>query len=92
MQPNQSTSVVQIAQRAATDDAFKLLLLADPAAVLRAEGLDLPEAMRVVILQDTSEVCHLVLPPLADELSDAQLEAASGGLRPYMAKIDRFAT
>ena len=44
------------------DPDFKARMDADPAAVLRAEGLDVPEGARVELLFNTDELVHIVLP------------------------------
>jgi hypothetical protein len=63
------------------DPAFKAELIANPAAALKAEGIDVPAGMTVTVLENTDELFHLVLPPVpSDELSDEALDAVAGGL------------
>lgn len=69
----------QIIAKCWADDAFKQRLIADPAAVLRAEGMDLPEGMQIEVRENTDQQFYLVIPPPPSELSDEQLDAASGG-------------
>lgn len=71
---------VRIIHKAWTDSAFKARLLSDPAATLKAEGFDLPEGREVRVLEDTAEVVHYVLPAMPGELTDADLDAVSGGI------------
>jgi hypothetical protein len=52
----------EIAARALTDDDYRDELLADPAAVLSAAELDVPEDVEVVVIQNTASRVHLVLP------------------------------
>ena len=44
------------------DPDFKARMDADPTAVLRAEGLDVPEGARVELLFNTDNLVHIVLP------------------------------
>lgn len=46
-----------------TDAAFKARLLADPAAVLREIGWDVPAGKRIVFVENTPSVLHITLPP-----------------------------
>jgi hypothetical protein len=65
---------------AKADPAFKAELLANPAAALKAEGIDVPAGMAVTVVENTDKQFHLVLPPVpSDELSDEALDAVSGG-------------
>jgi hypothetical protein len=84
----------QLRVRAATDDDLRARLAADPAAVLRAEGVEIGDAPIRVIqvpVDPHPDTAHLpvvegeqvlMLPYVKTdgELSDADLEAAAGGL------------
>ena len=49
------------------DPDFKAKMDADPTAVLRAEGLEIPEGADVKLLFNTEKLLHIVLPaPSAD--------------------------
>ena len=62
------------------DPAFKAELIANPAAALKAEGIDVPAGMTVTVLENTDKQFHLVLPPVpTDELSEEALDAVAGG-------------
>jgi len=66
------------------DEAFKERLLADPAATLAAEGVQVPEGVTINVAVDSEDVRTLVIPlrqPV--ELGDAQLQSAVAGA-PYM--------
>ena len=77
----------RIIAKAWRDPAFKAELIANPAAALKSEGIDVPDGMAVTVLENTDKQFHLVLPPvLSDELSEDDLEAAAGGIRT----IDRW--
>jgi hypothetical protein len=52
-----------VVAKAWADEEFKRQLLADPAAVLRAEGLPVRAGMTVRIIEDSEQTCTLVLPP-----------------------------
>jgi hypothetical protein len=70
------------------DPAFKAALIANPAAALKAEGIDVPAGMAVTVLENTDKQFHLILPPVpSDALSDEALDAVAGGLfRCYLPK------
>ena len=69
----------RIQSRAGEDADFRALLIADPKAAISAElGRTIPEGFDVVVHEDGATTAHLVLPP-SPELTDAELEQASGG-------------
>ena len=67
--------IAQIVSRAWRDEVFRYRLLSDPARILRAEGVSVPQGVEVRILEDTDKVLHVVVPmkPSNQELSDEQL-------------------
>jgi len=70
----------KIIARAWRDPAFKAALITNPAAALKAEGIDVPAGMAVTVLENTDKQFHLVLPPEpTDELPDEALDAVAGG-------------
>jgi hypothetical protein len=70
----------KIIAKAWRDPAFKAELIANPAAALKAEGIDVPAGMAVTVLENTDKQFHLVLPPVpTDGLSDEALDAVAGG-------------
>ena len=70
----------KIIAKAWRDPAFKAELIANPAAALKAEGIDVPAGMTVTVVENTDKQFHLVLPPVpTDELSDEALDAVAGG-------------
>ena len=84
MTEQQKTLQEQIMARAMKDDAFRQQLLSNPMGVLERElGITLPQGMTIQVHEDTPTTVHLVLPPersgQPQELSDAELEQASGG-------------
>jgi hypothetical protein len=63
------------------DPAFKAELIANPAAALKAEGINVPAGMTVTVVENTDKQFHLVLPPVpSDELSDEALDGVAGGM------------
>jgi hypothetical protein len=73
----QARRIEQVVARAWIDDVFKYRLLSDPAKMLRAEGVGIPEGVEVRILEDTDTVLHVVLPmkPSIQELTQEQVKA-----------------
>jgi hypothetical protein len=76
--------------------------IANPKKMLAEHGIELPPDIDVVVVEDTATKVHVVLPPgrttmAKTELSDAQLDAVSGGaavspnqtiaLNPALAKL-----
>lgn len=78
-QDNMNQKMHQILARCWTDAAFKAQLLADPVAVLTAQGFDLPEGLQIRVLEDSPELMHWGIPTRPSELSDAALDAVAGG-------------
>ena len=77
-----NSEFAKIIAKAWRDPAFKAELIANPAAALKAEGIDVPAGMAVTVLENTDKQFHLVLPPVpSDELSEDDLEAVAGGIR-----------
>jgi len=74
----------QIVAKAWDDAAFKKRVLADPAAVLKEHGLELPEGIQIKVLEDSDKVVHLTIPlePRSEELSEADLKQVAGGISP----------
>jgi hypothetical protein len=72
-----------VVARAWSEEAFKERLLAEPGAVLREQGLEIPAGVDVRVIEDTAEAVHLVLPPrptsVKGDLSDEELERVAGG-------------
>lgn len=75
----QETPYQKIIAKCCQDDAFKQALLADPLAVLRQEGVEIPPGVNVNVIEDTETQLNLVIPLMASELNDADLDDVAGG-------------
>jgi broad-specificity NMP kinase len=70
----------KLVARAWADEQFRERLKADPhGAVAQETGITLPEAIEIEVLEETPEKGYLVIPVNRVEISEEQLEAASGG-------------
>ncbi len=71
----------QLVARAWADPAFKAKLLADPAGVLKENGLTPPAGKQLKVMENTGSVIHLVLPakPAPQELSEEELHRVAAG-------------
>ena len=79
--PENDNEFGKIIAKAWRDPAFKAELIANPAAALKAEGIDVPAGMAVTVVENTDKQFHLVLPPVpSGELSDEALDGVAGGL------------
>jgi hypothetical protein len=71
----------QVVAKAWTDASFKKQLLADPAAALKQQGIDVPRGLQVKVVENTDQVLYLVLPPKpSGEISEEDLERVAGGI------------
>jgi len=61
------------------DEAFKERLMADPAGMLKAEGVEVPEGITVNVVEDTAQVRNLVIPAQPGRLADELLESMAAG-------------
>jgi hypothetical protein len=69
----------RLLERAQKDDAFRRLLRSNPRQAVEQElGVQIPHNVELHVHEETEDTFHLVLPP-AGHLSEAQLEAVSGG-------------
>jgi hypothetical protein len=74
----------RVIARCWTDPAFKARLLADPVAVLREDGVEVPDGLQVKVLENTQAVQHWVLPSPPRDVSDAELAQAAGGVMVHL--------
>ncbi len=71
----------QIVARCWSDADFKERLLKDPHGALTAEGYPMPMGVSIKAVENTAHTVHLVIPARPAELSDEDLDQASGGAR-----------
>ncbi len=58
----QQRTWAKIVAQAWADADYKARLLADPAAVLKEAGLDVPAGITLQVVENTANVAHFVLP------------------------------
>jgi hypothetical protein len=77
--------VIHLAVKAASDDGLKTRLKANPDAVLKENGLDVPDGLEVRVVENTPTQYCLTLPAKPDpeqaELSDEDVSRVVGGSR-----------
>ena len=79
-QPEHGKKMSLVIAQCWADEAFKRKLLADPAATLKAEGVEVPAGLSIRVLADDDKVHHLVIPEkLTGSLSDEALVQVAGG-------------
>lgn len=79
-QKNREQIEAHIKQRAADDPSFRQALVSDARSALKNEiGLELPQNMKLQVIEESSDTMALVLPPASGELADMELEAVAGG-------------
>jgi hypothetical protein len=75
----QGRKISQLIAKCWADEAFKRKVLADPAATLREEGLELPADLSYVAHENTEKVVHLVIPAKPTDLRDEDLGTIVAG-------------
>ena len=78
----QQKQMAKIVAKAWADDEYKQRFISDPAAVLREEGVELPDGMNFKVLEAKENENWIVLPPkpadaYSAEMSEERLAAAS---------------
>jgi hypothetical protein len=76
---DQTKQYQQLIAKCWADEAFKQRLMTDPAATLKQEGMEVPEGMAIHVVENTDQAFHLVIPTKPTQLSDEDLQGASGG-------------
>ena len=70
----------KIVARAWADEGFRERLKTDPrGAVAEETGIEVPDAIQIEVLEETAEKAYLVIPVNRLEISEEELDAASGG-------------
>ena len=78
----QKNALAQLFAACWKDEALKARLMADPKAVLKEHGLDVPDGIDVKVVENADDCVHITLPaPPAGhgDLSDEELSNAAGG-------------
>ena len=75
----QGKKMSQLIAKCWADEGFKRKLLADPAATLKANGVEFPAGLSIRALENTDKVFHLVSPAKQTDLSDEELDKVAGG-------------
>jgi len=70
----------KIITRCWEDEEFKKILMADPAKILDAEGVSVPDGVSIRVVEDTDQVRTLIIPPAPSHLDDDQLKGITGGI------------
>ena len=69
----------EIIKKAQSDKEFKKALVDNPKKALCQLGVQVPEDVKVKVVEESAKVVYLVLPVNPDELTDEQLDAVAGG-------------
>ena len=78
----QKNALAQLFAACWKDEALKARFMADPKAVLKEHGLDVPDDIDVKVVENADDCVHITLPapPVGHEdLSDDDLSDAAGG-------------
>ena len=78
----QKNALAQLFAACWKDEALKARFMADPKAVLKEHGLDVPDNLDVKVVENADDCVHITLPaPPAKhmDLSDDELRNAAGG-------------
>ena len=78
----QKNALAQLFAACWKDEALKARFMADPKAVLKEHGLDMPDVIDVKVVENADDCVHITLPapPAGDmDLSDEELSNAAGG-------------
>jgi Nitrile hydratase, alpha chain len=77
--PTRGELEAKLVARAWADEDFRERLKADPRAALAEElGFEIPESIRIEVLEETPEQAYLVIPLNRVAIADEQLDVAGG--------------
>ena len=75
----------QLVAQAWADEKLKQRLLDEPKAVLREQGIEVPEGVEVRVVEPTDKLLYFLLPPKpagdVTELTSSQLSGVAGGAK-----------
>jgi hypothetical protein len=91
-QEEQAKKMSQLIAKCWSDEGFKQKVLADPAATLKAEGVELPVGVSFKAHENTDKVVHLVTPAKPTDLTDEDLANVAGGVLPVPECVSRPST
>jgi hypothetical protein len=78
--PDKAKKFGQLIAKCWADEEFKKKFKADPAAVIKEHGIDLPAGIKLHVHETTEKEAHIVIPPKpSKEMADAQLDKVAGG-------------
>jgi hypothetical protein len=80
----------KVVARAWSDELFKKRLLADPAAVLKENGIEVPKEVNVKVMEDSGKTVHLILPERPSELTVEELSQVAGGVINFDQKSNQL--
>ena len=78
----QKNALAQLFAACWKDEALKARFMADPKAVLKEHGLDVPDGIDVKVVENTDNTVHITMPAPPSggmDLSDDELSNAAGG-------------
>lgn len=67
-----SKAISRIVAKCWMDDSFKKRFVEDPAAVLKDEGITVPDGVKIRVLEDTSDQRSIILPAKPDDLGQIE--------------------
>jgi len=71
----------KVAQKAAESPEFRADFMANPKSMMEEKlQFKLPDDLEIVVLEDSPNKIHLVLPSAKEELSEMELSSVSGGV------------
>ena len=71
----------RVAMKAAESPEFRANFMANPKSMMEEKlQFKLPDNLEVVVLEDTPDKIHIVLPSAKEELSELELSSVSGGV------------
>lgn len=66
--------------RLLSDSDLRQRMFAEPARVLEEQGISVPPGAELRVVEDSADVCHIILPPSPNAtLADSSMEAVAGG-------------
>ncbi|GAB1392790.1 hypothetical protein MASR1M60_09530 [Rhodocyclaceae bacterium] len=70
----------QVIAQCQTDASLKQRFMAEPAAILKAAGVHVPEGVKINVVENTAQEITLVIPAPVSDVTDDALAGVAGGL------------